>query len=580
MKTLRGLALIPLCAVVCGILGACAAPSAATKPANSAHAIDVAEIKHPDGETPAWWFRAGAAAAAANRADLPLAKSKAKNVIVFLGDGMSTATIAAARILEGQRKGASGEENRLSFETFPYTALSRTYTTDFQTPDSAGTMTAIMTGVKTRSGVIGVNQIGKRGDCKASQGNEAVTALELAARAGMATGAVTTTRITHATPAATYGHLPERDWEYDMAMPDDAREQGCVDFARQLVEFPFGGGLNVALGGGRTEFMPAPQPDPQYAGLIGKRLDKRDLIKEWQAKPGAAYVWNAQQLAALDTVKTTHLLGLFNPEHMLYEYERTQAKPAVEPSLAEMTRAAIAVLKNNPNGFFLMVEGGRIDHGHHAGNAYRALTETIAFSDAIRAATEMTRADDTLILVTADHSHTMTFAGYANRGNPILGKLRGSSGEGAPSKELARDATGRSITTLGYANGPGYAGESDREKEGPKTYPHNATAFFPAKRGRPDLDHVDTEAPDYMQEAVVPLGAETHSGDDVAVFARGPGAAAVHGSLEQNALFHLVAQAVDPIRKQLCALGSCNADGVPVDVPRYAALKAQQNVPR
>ena len=573
-------------AALCGILAACAAP---IRPAGSVHAIDVAGIRHPDGETPAWWFRAGAAAAAANRAGLGTAQSKAKNVsaspqarnvIVFLGDGMSAATIAAARILEGQRKGQSGEENRLSFETFPYTALLRTYTTDFQTPDSAGTMTAIMTGIKTRSGVIGVNQIGRRGDCKGAQGNEAVTALELAARTGMATGAVTTTRITHATPAATYGHLPERDWEYDMAMPDEARAQGCVDFARQLVEFPFGGGLDVALGGGRTEFMPAPQPDPQYDGLIGKRLDKRDLIREWQARPGAAYVWNAEQLANVDPAKTKHLLGLFNPEHMQYEYERTLERPVKEPSLAEMTRAAIAVLKHNPNGFFLMVEGGRIDHGHHAGNAYRALTETIAFSDAIRAAVELVNADDTLILVTADHSHTMTFAGYANRGNPILGKLRGSSGEGAPSKELARDAIGRSFTTLGYANGPGYAGESDHEAEGAKKYPHNATAFFAASRGRPDLDEIDTEAPDYMQESVVPLGSETHSGDDVAVFARGPGAAAVHGSLEQNVLFHLIAQANEPIRRQLCAFGSCNADGVPVDEPAYKKLHEASAVPR
>lgn len=231
-------------------------------------------------------------------------------------------------------------------------------------------------------------------------------------------------------------------------------------------------------------------------------------------------------------------------------------------------------------GLNVALGGGRTDHGHHAGNAYRALTETIAFSDAIRAATELTSADDTLILVTADHSHTMTFAGYANRGNPILGKLRGSSGEGEPSKELARDATGRSITTLGYANGPGYAGASDREAEGPKTYPHNATAFFPAKNGRPDLDQVDTEAPDYMQASVVPLDSETHSGEDVAVFARGPGAAAVHGSLEQNALFHLMAQANDPSRKQLCALAGCNADGVPVAEPAYAKLRETAAAPR
>jgi alkaline phosphatase len=237
-----------------------------------------------------------------------------------------------------------------------------------------------------------------------------------------------------------------------------------------------------------------------------------------------------------------------------------------------MTRAAIKVLQHNPNGFVLMVEGGRIDHGHHAGNAYRALTETIAFSDAIRAATELTSSTDTLIIVTADHSHTMTFAGYANRGNPILGKLRGSSGEGAPSNDLARDATGRSLTTLSYANGPGYAGASDREAEGAKRYPHNAGSFLPAKNGRPNLDKIDTEDPDYLQEATVPLGAETHSGEDVAVFAQGPGAAAIRGSLEQNALFHIYTQANPRIEAELCKLGSCDASGVAVKPPAYKAL--------
>ncbi|HJT96937.1 MAG TPA: alkaline phosphatase, partial [Rhodanobacteraceae bacterium] len=171
------------------LVNACAAASPAP--------IAVPSIHHPDQETPDWWFRAGAAAAHANATH----EAHAKNVIVFLGDGMSITTITAARILDGQRRGGSGEENRLSFENFPATALSRTYETDFQTPDSAGTMTAIMSGVKTRAGVIGVDQVVDRGDCASAHGNETVSALELAAAAGQATGVVTTTRITHATPA-------------------------------------------------------------------------------------------------------------------------------------------------------------------------------------------------------------------------------------------------------------------------------------------------------------------------------------------------------------------------------------------
>jgi len=174
-------------------------------------AIEVPAVKHPQGETPAWWYRNGAARAAANGA----MRGRAKNVILFLGDGMSLTTVAAARILDGQRKGQSGEENQLSWERFPATAFSHTYNTDAQTPDSAGTMSAIMTGVKTRAGVISVDGTGKRGDCATALQHPRLTWLELADSAGLSTGVVTTTRLTHATPAATYAHVPERNWEND-----------------------------------------------------------------------------------------------------------------------------------------------------------------------------------------------------------------------------------------------------------------------------------------------------------------------------------------------------------------------------
>jgi len=537
-------------------------------PAAESAAADMTAIHHPPEETPDQWFREGAAAAHAN-APRP---AHAKNVIVFLGDGMSITTITAARILDGQRKGGSGEENRLSFENFPATALSRTYETDLQTPDSSGTMTAIMSGVKTRAGVVGVDQLAERGRCASGRGNETVSALELAALAGQSTGIVTTARITHATPAATYGHLADREWESDADIPEKERGRDCVDLARQLVEFPLGGGIDVALGGGRAELTPASRHDPEYPQLSGKRRDGRDLIAAWSKRNGTAYVWNEKQLDAIDPARTAHLLGLFEPGHMHYETERAK-DAAGEPSLSKMTRAALSILKRNPKGFFLMVEGGRIDHGHHAGNAYRALTETVEFANAVQVAADMTSPEDTLILVTADHSHTLTFAGYPMRGNPILGKVQRSESGGAPS--LSTDATGLPYTTLSYANGPGYPGASDQQPEGPKSYPHRPIAYSKAEHGRPQLADVDTEAPDYEQEAMVPLSSETHSGEDVAVFARGPGAEAVRGSLEQNALFHVIAQSSDAIRDALCRLGSCDAQGVPVKRPERAALLRQ-----
>lgn len=478
---------------------------------------------------------------------------------------MSLPTVAAARILEGQRKGQPGEENRLSWEQFPATALSRTYNTNSQTPDSAGTMSAMATGVKTRMGVLSIAQTAPRDDCDAALKAPLLTLWELAASTGMATGVVTTTRITHATPAATFSHSPERDWENDTQLPARARAAGCRDIARQMVESPYGDGPDVLMGGGRINLMPASQRDPEYPQLSGARGDGRDLIAEWrQRHPGGVYVWNEAQLRQAPDDKP--LLGLFEPDHMHFEHDRPQDK-AGEPSLAEMTRAAITRLARNPNGFVLLVEGGRIDHAHHAGNAFRALTDTIALSDAVRAAAEMTSPEDTLIVVTADHSHTLSFVGYPARGNPILGKVKGGSGEDSDPEKLALDATGRPYTTLSYANGPGYVGASNSQPEGPKRFEHDAKGVQPARNGRPDLTHVDTEAPDYMQEALVPTRSETHGGDDVGIWARGPGSAAVRGSVEQNAIFHFLLQANPRLRQALCAKGLCDADGVPVELP-------------
>jgi alkaline phosphatase len=471
------------------------------------------------------WFMAGQATVAnASKNSISDPAGKAKNIILFVGDGMGISTLTAARIYQGQQQGNSGEENRLSFETFPYSGLVKTYSANQQTPDSAPTMTAIVTGVKTKDGIISVSDAAVRDECSTSAGHEVMTALELAEIAGMSTGIISTARLTHATPAATYSHAVERNWEADSDMPQAALDAGCKDIASQLIDFPYGDGPEVAMGGGRTYFMPNTATDPEY-GRTGRRNDGRDLTAEWTSKySDGAYVWNRAQFMSVDTSSVKHLLGLFENSHMQYEADRVDVDGAGEPSLAEMTSRALEMLKQNDKGYFLMVEGGRIDHAHHAGNAARALEDTVALSDAVRVAME--KADkDTLILVTADHSHVFTIAGYPVRGNPILGLVRGVNESGEPATTYSTDSNGMPYTTLGYANGPGFGFGND---------PVNTDNH------RPDLNLYNVTDVDYRQEATVPLGSETHAGEDVAVYATGPGAQLVTGSVEQNMLFHVM----------------------------------------
>lgn len=470
------------------------------------------------------WYRAGQGFIDTGRRLAPIT-TPAKNVILFVGDGMGIATITAARILEGQMAGRPGEENRLSFETLPYVALSKTYSWDQQTSDSAPTMSAIITGYKTREGMLSVNHLASRSDCSAEHlaATRVPTLLELAAARGKASGIVSTARLTHATPAATYAHSPMRDWEADAQQPAGC---GVPDIARQLIEVTpaVRRSLKVALGGGRSQFLPQTTAqgerlsDPEYPHISGRRKDGQDLIAQWlQTRgPGAAYVWNRAQFEAIDPARTGHLLGLFEPSHMQYEADRRTDK-AGEPSLTEMTEKAIRLLQTQRQGYFLMVEAGRIDHAHHAGNAKRALLETVELSNAVRRAMAMTQERDTLIVVTADHSHTFTVAGYPHRGNDILGLTREVPEVDGQPVALAKDANGLPYTTLGYANGPG----------------HRAGA-------RVDLSGVATTDLNYLQEAAVPLASETHAGEEVAVYARGPRAHLVRGVMEQNWIFHVM----------------------------------------
>jgi alkaline phosphatase len=465
----------------------------------------------------------------------------AKNVILFIGDGMGISTLTASRILQGQMAGNPGEEGYLSFESFPYSALAKTYNVDAQTPDSAGTMTAMISGIKTDVGVIGVDEDIVRGDCSTVAGNEVVTALELAELKGLSTGIISTARITHATPAATYAKSADRNWEDFSDMPSQAVTEGCEDIASQLINFEsnlearFTGsnvdGLEVVMGGGRRHFLPKDaifNSSDAVSSTEGDRTDSRDLTAEWKAKYSAGvYVMDQTGFDAIDTETTAHLFGLFNESHMQYEADRAN-DIAGEPSLTEMTETAINILNNNSNGFFLTIESGRIDHAHHAGNAKNALLDTIELSKAVQKAVDSTNPDETLILVTADHGHVFTIAGYPKRGNPILGKV---VSVGASDPATASD--GMPYTTVGYTNGRGFA-DLGNETDADAGYAEAINA------GRQDLSSVDTETIGFHQESMIPTSSETHSGEDISLHAKGPGAHLAQGVIEQNVLFHII----------------------------------------
>ena len=440
---------------------------------------------------------------------------------------MGPTVVTAARIYK------YGEAGKLGMETMPRTARIKTYSLDAQTTDSAPSMAAYMTGVKMRNDVISMNgqtvAVGYApsadtngvsagvNNCPASgNGAASPTLLELAIAKGKATGVVTTARLTHATPAATYSHNCHRDAEYTIAA--------------QAV--PGGAGYNAALGngvdvllGGTSYFW-----RPYKAVLSNKgRLDGRDLVAEMQAKGYTFANTRDQMLAAPGTGK---LLGLFDQAvaqgHMSYELDRNAA---AEPSLAEMTGKAIDVLSKNTTGYFLMVEGGRIDHALHGTNAARALADTIAFDDAIKAALAKVDLANTLIVVTADHDHTMAINGYSSKGNNILGKVDNWQAPGV----AVNAADGLPYTTLVFGNGTG---------NGSRTTNGGATRKSP----RDDLSALDTTTKDFNQDYGVQLpgssaGGETHGSGDVMLFAAGAGRAGFKGTLENTAVFGLMKSA-------------------------------------
>ncbi|MGL6521150.1 alkaline phosphatase [Aeromonas dhakensis] len=432
--------------------------------------------------------------------------SDAKNVILFIGDGMGPTVLTATRLYK------VGEEGNLEIMKLARSARIKTFSNDAQTTDSAPSMAAYTTGVKMNNEVIamssdtkavapGKDVNGNKGinNCTSDNGKPVPTILELAKAAGKSVGAVTTTELTHATPAATYSHICHRDAAYAIA---EQAVPGGAGFNTAL-----GDGVDVLMGGGANHWTPYNSTSNK-----GGRADGRDLTAELTAQ-GYRYVTTKDDLAGVNSGK---VLGLFSAKsHLDYELDRVaKGAASTQPSLSEMTAKAIDLLSQNSQGYFLMVEGGRIDHALHGTNAKRSLTDAVALDEAVKTALGKVDLKDTLIVVTADHDHTMTINGYSAKGNKVLDLVKNGDGS------TQNDVDGKPFTTLVFGNGPNRADV------------------------RPTLTSDQVMADDYLQETGVKLGSETHGGGDVMLFADGAGSSRFKGTLDNTKVFGKLKEAL------------------------------------
>jgi alkaline phosphatase len=571
------------------------------------------------------WFEAGRAEVERRARLLETPNTnRAKNVILFIADGNGASSNYATRLFAGQharppfaadrpgRRNQSellsplpaagqrnhGDEHILPHELFPHFAMSKTYNTNAQTPDSAGTASALNTGVKCKSAVLGVGEGLRRGHCEDVPANMAETFAEtVKAYQQKKIGVISTARLTHATPGGVYAHIEDRNvessrpsaadepaaagteaWEL-FHTRTDTTEASCADskdIATQLIDAMLGGRVDIALGGGRSQFLPSTVIDEE--GAAGVRVDGVDLIERFR-RGGGDYVWNRAGLDALALETdassssgggggggwgTRPVIGLFEPSHMMYDYDRNSAGAAEddEPALWELTKAAIDYLEraSGDAGYFLMVEGGRVDHSLHDGNLFRSMTDGLAYQAAVQYAADRTSDQDTLIVSTADHSHVLEMNGYCGRGSPINGLCYDVDPTGTvhlPEPVLADD--GLPFTTASYLNGGGSVlGEGSPNR-------------LDSLGRRREITSEMSTSPNYHQESLLPLGAETHSPLDVPTYARGPWSHLFTGTIEQTVIYHIMRYAAEH-GELACggsgidlAGGECDCDGKVLD---------------
>ena len=336
--------------------------------------------------------------------------AQAKNIILMIGDGMGPAHIHITWLYATRHLGKDLVMTEIMNKG--QTAYMVNDTADSTVTESAAAAVQMATGIKVLSKSIGIGP----------DGRVLKTILEMAKEKGMATGLVTTSGITDATPAAFVAHVERRSEEERIA--------------EQLVN----SNVNILFGGRKAFFLPEAEK--------GRRKDTRNLIHEAK-RNGYTLVSTAEEMRNAQGEK---ILGLFNQGSMLFEIDR---KGSQEPSLAEMTSKALNVLSRNEKGFFLMVEAGRIDHAAHMNDIGALIWDTLAFDEAIRVTYEFQKAHpDTLLIITADHEtgglvvlpFGPTGREYESINLEAISKIKGSSER--RNKEMGEDPSPEKIKEI------------------------------------------------------------------------------------------------------------------------------------
>jgi len=453
---------------------------------------------------------------------------RAKNVILFIGDGMSVANRTAARMLsKGMNEGKY--YGQLSFDDMPHMALLGTSGVDSIITDSANSMSAYTTGHKSSVNALGV-YVARNKDNLAHPKIETITEL-VKRKTKMAVGIATDAEIADATPAGMFAHTRRR------ADKDIITEQLFLS------------GADVILGGGSAYFLPQTTPG-------SKRKDTNNYIDLFQRVGFKLATTDAEMKAAAANPGTNRLLGLFHPDNMDGALDRrflkkgTVAQFPNQPDLADMTRAAIEVLSRNKEGFVLMVEAGLLDKYNHPLDWERSVYDTIMLSNAVQVAKAFAAGrNDTLIIVTSDHTHGVSIVGTVDDGKPgpdMRDKVGVYSDAGFPNYP-APDADGypprvdvsRRLAMF-YGNFPDYYETFAPHLEGP-----NVPAVKKDKDYVANTAYKDTPGA-MLRTGNLPRSADTgtHTADDVILTAVGPGADEFHGFMENVEVFRVVATAL------------------------------------
>ncbi|MDB5573392.1 MAG: Alkaline phosphatase [Tardiphaga sp.] len=458
---------------------------------------------------------------------------RAKNVILFIGDGLSLEHRVGARLLSKQI--AEGKSlGKLAIDDMPHMALVATAGSDSIITDSANSASAYATGHKTATNAMGVYA-----DRTASPFDdpkvETISSLARRKR-DVAIGIVTNTEVEDATPAAMVAHTRRRA-AYDEIVAQFLKAQP-----------------DVLMGGGAANFLPQSNP-------LSKRRDDTDYIAKFR-EAGYAVATTRTELSAIDTRSDARkLLGLFAPGNVDGVLDRKFLKGGGvkknpdQPDLTEQVTSALAILSNNDNGFFLMVESGMIDKYAHALDMERAVYDTIMLDNAVRQTKDWAKArgDDTLILVLADHNHPNSLIGTINDDM--------SAAQPTPLRERVGVYEKAGFPNYPAPNAEGYPDRVDVSKRLaifsaslPDYYetlrPKLDNPFEPTQKGETPNTFTANEkyknAGGVLRPGNLPamMNASVHSGEDVILTATGPGSDRVRGSLENTDVFKIIAEAL------------------------------------